>query len=119
MRALVLVAVLLAPAGAAHARSGITLGLRAGGGVPYGRTASVAALSDELRFALPLTAEVTLAASPRLSVGPFLQYGVGALSQSAPLGSGACSRHGEPLRGRARPPHRRAAHLDPRRLAAA
>jgi hypothetical protein len=90
MRALVLVAVLLAPAGAAHARPGVTLGLRAGGGVPYGRTASVAALSDELRFALPLTAEVTFAASPRLSVGPFLQYGVGALSQSAPLGSGAC-----------------------------
>ena len=91
MRALVLVAVLLAPAGAAHARPGVTLGLRAGGGVPYGRTASVAALSDELRFALPITAEVTLAASPRLSVGPFLQYGAGALSQSAPLGSGACA----------------------------
>ena len=32
---------------------------------------------------------------------------------------GGLRRHGEPLRGRARPPHRRAAHLDPRRLAAA
>jgi hypothetical protein len=92
MRAFALVLVLLAPAGAAYARPVLTLGLRVGGGVPYGRTAAAAALSDELRFTLPVTAELTFATiTPRLSMGPFLQYAAGALSRSAPLGSGACS----------------------------
>lgn len=95
MRTLVLLAAALAvPAGAARARSDIALSLRAGGGVPYGRTASAAALSDELRFALPITAELTFGVSPRLSVGPFLQYAPGAISSSAPLGSAACADTG-------------------------
>jgi hypothetical protein len=88
--AALLAAMLLAPA-VALAQSRPAVALRLGGGVPFGRTAGAASLSEEVRFALPLTAELTFAASPRVAVGPFVQYAVAAMSRDAPLGSGACT----------------------------
>ncbi len=91
MRAhLLLAAALLAAAPAALAQSGLSLGVRVGGAMPVGGTAASADLSDELSYAIPLTAELSLAVSPAVAIGPFVQYAFGALSTAAPLGSGGC-----------------------------
>lgn len=90
----------LLAAAAPDARAQVTFALRAGAALPVGntlRSASTgerAALSDELRFAIPLQLEAGLRVTPLTTIGVYVQRGAGAISRNAPFGLGLCTDTG-------------------------
>ncbi len=96
----VAVAAGLLAAAAPDARAQATFALRAGGALPFGdtlhnaQTGEAAALSDELRFAIPLELEAGLRLDPLWTIGAYVQRGVGAMSRNAPFGLGLCTDTG-------------------------